>query len=53
MLFKSLITRLKQLFTNNYGSDIEQYIVSHNPKTTADVEQLLQQYNYRKIGPNA
>lgn len=28
-----------------YGSDLENYIVSHNPQDTGDVERLAQEYN--------
>lgn len=27
-------------------SDLEQYIVSHNPKNPADVERLIKEYTY-------
>lgn len=28
-----------------YGSDLEQYIVSHNPNDTSDVERLTREYD--------
>lgn len=42
---KSLVKRLQNCFAHK--SDVEQYIESRNPKTAADVEQLLQQYTYQ------
>lgn len=30
---------------STYGSDLEQYIVSHNPHDTADVERLTREYD--------
>lgn len=30
---------------STYGSDLENYIVSHNPQDTGDVERLAQEYN--------
>ena len=45
MDYNSLIKRLQNYFT--YKSDVEQYIESRNPKTTADVEHLIQQYTYQ------
>jgi hypothetical protein len=33
---------------SKYGSDLENYIVSHNPQDTGDVERLAQEYN-RKL----
>ena len=31
-----------------YGSQLEEYIASKNPQTTADVEMLMRQYDQRK-----
>ena len=53
MDFRGLVERLREMFPKQYQSEVEEYIASQNPKTTADVEQLIQQYNYRKIWPNA
>ena len=53
MDFQSLITRLQNCFTNQYKTEIEQFITSRNPKTTADVESLIQQFNYQSKWPNA
>jgi hypothetical protein len=42
---------LKQLidwFTRPQITEIEQYISSQNPKTTADVEQLINEFNYKR-----
>jgi hypothetical protein len=34
------------LFTRSYGSDIEKYIASKDPKSAADVEYWVKQYSY-------
>jgi hypothetical protein len=42
---------LKQIidwFTRPQISEIEQYISSHNPKNTADVELLINEFNYKR-----
>lgn len=31
--------------STTYGSQLEQYIVSHNPNDTADVERLTREYD--------
>jgi hypothetical protein len=48
MIILSLIERIIRTLALSYGSDLEQYIVSHEPKTEADVERLTNQYLYRK-----
>jgi len=53
MDFQSLVKRLKDLFPKQYQTEIEAFIASKNPKTTADVEHLIQQYNYRNSWPHA
>jgi hypothetical protein len=40
------LTYLRNLFTNSTKTDLEEYILSKNPKTAADVEHWLQQYTY-------
>jgi hypothetical protein len=42
---------LKQIidwFTKPQITEIEHYISSHNPKNTADVEQLINEFNYKR-----
>ena len=46
--FESLKERLKEMFPNQYQSDVEKYIESKNPKTASDVEHLMQQWTYSK-----
>lgn len=48
--FYNLLTKFAEPET--YGSKLEQYILSHNPTTTAQVEQLERQFelNYIKRG---
>jgi hypothetical protein len=31
-----------------YGSALEQYIVSHNPQNSADVDRLMRDYEHRQ-----
>lgn len=46
MDWNSLVERLREMFPNQYKSDVELFIESKNPKTAADVEHWLQQYTY-------
>ena len=39
------ISKLFGKLQNSYGSDLEQYIISHNPSCSADVERLTAEYN--------
>ena len=32
---------------STYGSELEDYIVSHNPRDTADVERLTKEYDQK------
>lgn len=43
-MFKSIIEWL----TKPQISEIEYYIASKNPQTTADVEQLIKEFNYKR-----
>jgi len=43
-MFKKLI----EWFTRPQISEIEQYISAHDPKNTADVEQLINEFNYKR-----
>ncbi len=40
------IKRLKELFSSQYKSDVENYIESKNPKNAADVEHYIKQWTY-------
>ena len=44
--FESLKERLREMFPNQYKTDVEQYIESKQPKCAADVEHWIQQWNY-------
>ena len=44
--FESLKERLKEMFPNQYKSEVDQYIESKNPKNAAEVEHWLQQFTY-------
>lgn len=35
-------------FTQRQMTEIEYYIASKDPKTTADVEQLIKEFNYKR-----
>lgn len=39
------ISKLIHKLQYTYGSDLEQYIISHNPSCSADVERLTVDYN--------
>jgi len=43
-----LLEKLLNFFTPDKKSDIELFIESKQPKTTADVERWIQVYNYRR-----
>ena len=45
--FESLKERLKEMFPNQYKSEVDLYIESKNPKNAAEVEHWLQQYTYQ------
>lgn len=45
-MFVLLNKALDSLFSDSYGSEVEQYIISKNPKNASDVEYWLQQYTY-------
>ena len=42
------LQKIINFLTPDYKSDIELFIESKNPKTTADVEHLIKQYTYRR-----
>lgn len=46
MSWTNLVERLQEMFPSQYSNELEEYIVSKNPKTAADVEHWLQQYTY-------
>ena len=46
MNWSSLAEYLRKMFSSTYRSDIEEFIVSKNPQTAADVEHWLQQYTH-------
>ena len=46
--FESLKERLKEMFPNQYQSEIEQFIESKHPQNASDVEHLMQQWTYSK-----
>ena len=48
MFILSIFERITRAFALNYGSELEQYITSHEPKSEADIERLTNQYLYRK-----
>lgn len=48
MFVLSIFERIVKTFALSYGSELEQYIISHEPKSEADIERLTNQYLYRK-----
>ena len=48
MIILSIFERIVRTFASSYGSELEQYITSHEPKCEADIERLTNQYLYRK-----
>lgn len=46
MAWQSLVRRLNDIFISKEKNEVEQYILSKNPKTCADVEHWLQQWTY-------
>lgn len=46
MNWQTIMERLHEMFPSQYRSNIEEFINSKSPKTAADVEHWLQQYNY-------
>lgn len=35
--------------SSNFQTELDQYIVAHNPKSAADVERLIKEYTYGTI----
>lgn len=48
MFILSLFERIIRTFALSYSNELEQYIISHEPKSEADVERLTSQYLSRK-----
>jgi hypothetical protein len=46
MDWNSLKERLREMFPNQYKSEVENYIDSKNPKNAADVEHYMKQWTY-------
>jgi hypothetical protein len=44
MVFHIIVQQLSKLVTNNFASNLEAYILSHDPKTSGDVERLEREY---------
>jgi hypothetical protein len=42
-----MFKKIFEWFTRPQMSDLEYYIASKNPQNTADVEQLLKEFNYK------
>jgi hypothetical protein len=43
-----MLKKLIQWFVQPQITEIEQYISAHNPKNTADVEMLINEFNYKR-----
>lgn len=46
-----MFKKIFEWFTRPQMSDVEYYINSRNPQTTADVEQLLKEFNQKRRTP--
>jgi hypothetical protein len=52
-MLTALIEQIKSLFkTRSYQDDIEFYVASKQPKTTAEVEYWIQHYTYHRNSNN-
>jgi hypothetical protein len=48
-MLTKLIAQIKSLFTSpSYQDSVEYYVISKQPKSTAEVEYWVQHYNYHK-----
>lgn len=47
-MFKKILQKILQWFTDRQINEIEQYITSHNPKNAADVDKLINDFNYKR-----
>jgi hypothetical protein len=43
-----MLKKVINWFTKSQMSEIEEYITAHDPKSTADVELLIQEFNYKR-----
>jgi hypothetical protein len=43
-----MIKKMIEWFTRPQINEIEQYISSHNPQTPADVDMLINEFNYKR-----
>jgi len=43
-----MLKKLMEWFTRPQLTEIEYYISAHNPKNTADVEMLINEFNYKR-----
>ena len=43
-----MLIKLIQWFTRSHMSDIDKYITAQNPKSPADVDRLLNEFNYKR-----
>ena len=52
MFFTSIVEAFRSLWKNTYGSALEQYIVSHAPQSTGDVERLTREFDLKTTTRN-
>ena len=55
MLLTPMIGYIQKMFTDfqkpqTYGSELEQYIISHNPNDVCDVERLAREFDQANRG---
>lgn len=49
MKFQLLVKNIQKMFLATKQNEIEEFILSKDPKSAADIEHWLLQYNYNKI----
>ena len=47
LIIGAVIPAFADTKNSTYGSELEDYIVSHNPRDTADVERLTKEYDQK------
>lgn len=48
MDWNSLVERLREMFPNQYKSDLDRYLEEKNVKNAAEVEHWIQMWTYHK-----
>jgi len=43
-----MLTKIIQWFANKQMNEIDQYISSRNPKSPADIDRIINEFNYKR-----